>query len=600
MDETIDRNTTGCTLPPEFVLLDAMDFSDIAEQLHFNPVEGRIWLQDRRMALLSVDVLGALRRELVDSLGLEAARRMFTRLGYAAGSGDAELAWKVRSHQSQLDIIAAGAQLHALEGFVQAEPVHIEIDSTRGYCYSEFFWNHGFEDEIHIANYGVGHESACWMGIGYTSGFLSKIMGKRILAREVECRAMGQTKCRVIAKPVESWDDPEEDLHYLGFTPAQQTRVSVPAGIATADSLSPPPPANAQPEPSQAGLIGSSASFTSVLHKVRRVATTRATVLLSGESGVGKSAVAREVHRWSTRVDKPFVELNCAAIPEQLIESELFGVERGAYSGATESRPGRFESANGGTLFLDEIGILSFSAQGKLLRVLQNGEFERLGSTRTIKLDVRVVAATNEDLPQAVKEGRFREDLFYRINVFPIHIPPLRERRDDLPLLIEYFIRRLSALHGRHVPGITPRALQAVLNHKWPGNIREFENVIERGIILADDGESLDLRHLFSVDTTLGNSSLMRLTEMGTLVKSNTLTLGEEPPASGTAAPMPTTLDEWARVAISQQNTQLADVEDALVNAALAEAGGNISKAASLLGLTRAQLDYRVKRNGRV
>jgi two-component system response regulator HydG len=334
-----------------------------------------------------------------------------------------------------------------------------------------------------------------------------------------------------------------------------------------------------------------------VLHKVRRVASTRATVLLSGESGVGKSAVAREVHRWSTRADKPFVEINCAAIPEQLIESELFGVERGAYSGATESRAGRFESANGSTLFLDEIGILSFSAQGKLLRVLQSGEFERLGSTRTIKLDVRVVAATNEDLPQAVKEGRFREDLFYRINVFPIHIPPLRDRRDDLPLLIEYFIRRLSAVHGRHVPGITPRALQAVLNHKWPGNIREFENVIERGIILADDGESLDLRHLFSVDTTLGNSSLMRLTEMGTLAQSDALIHADDlqPPAGAVSAPA--TLDEWARVAIRQQSGQLADVEHALVNAALAEAGGNISKAASLLGLTRAQLDYRVKRN---
>jgi len=596
MDATIDRNGTGCTLPPEFVLLDAMDFSDIAEQLHFNPVEGRIWLQDRRMALLSIDVLGMLRRELVDSLGLEAARRMFTRLGYAAGSSDAELAWKVRKHRSQMDIIAAGAQLHALEGFVQAEPVHIEIDSTLGYCYSEFFWNHGCEDEMQIASHGVGHEPACWMGIGYTSGFLSKIMGKRIIAREVECRAMGQAKCRVIAQPVESWDNPEEDLHYLDLAPTQSTRVSIVAGaVASAAQVS--HPGSTHPEPSMASLIGSSVSFTSVLHMVRRVASTRATVLLSGESGVGKSAVAREVHRWSTRADKPFVEINCAAIPEQLIESELFGVERGAYSGATESRAGRFESANGSTLFLDEIGILSFSAQGKLLRVLQSGEFERLGSTRTIKLDVRVVAATNEDLPQAVKEGRFREDLFYRINVFPIHIPPLRDRRDDLPLLIEYFIRRLSAVHGRHVPGITPRALQAVLNHKWPGNIREFENVIERGIILADDGESLDLRHLFSVDTTLGNSSLMRLTEMGTLAQSDALIHADDlqPPAGAVSAPA--TLDEWARVAIRQQSGQLADVEHALVNAALAEAGGNISKAASLLGLTRAQLDYRVKRN---
>lgn len=599
MNVTPERMQADSTLPPEFVLLDSMDFSDIAEQLHFNPVEGRIWLQDRRMALLPVEVLGAMRREMIDSLGLEGTRRLITRLGYVAGSRDAELAWKVRGHQSQLDIIAAGAQFHALEGFVKAEPVHIEIDNHRGYCYSEFLWNDNCEDEIQIANYGVGHESACWMGIGYTSGFLSKIMGKRILAREVECRAMGQTKCRVIAQPVESWDDPEEDLHYLHVAPAP-ARVMV--GAAGTKEIGPPADCasslTAQSPSTAPILVGSSVSFTAMLHKVRRVASTRATVLLTGESGVGKSAVAREVHAWSKRAEKPFVEVNCAAIPEQLLESELFGVERGAFSGATESRAGRFEAANGGTLFLDEIGILSFSAQGKLLRVLQSGEFERLGSTRTIKLDVRVVAATNENLPQAVKEARFREDLFYRINVFPIHIPPLRERRDDLPLLIEYFTKRLSALHGRHVPGIMPRALQAVLNHKWPGNIREFENVIERGIILADDGESLDLRHLFSVDSNFAHSSLMRLTESGTLVKRDALANPTD--AAHVPAPCvaPASLDDWARGAVRQQNTHLADVEDALVNAALTESNGNVSKAAALLGITRAQLDYRIKRNG--
>ncbi|PVX76961.1 regulatory Fis family protein [Paraburkholderia unamae] len=602
MNTTPERKQAECNLPPEFVLLDSMDFSDIAEQLHFNPVEGRIWLQDRRMALLPVEVLGAMRREMIDSLGLEGTRRLITRLGYTAGSRDAELAWKVRAHRSQLDIIVAGAQLHALEGFVKAEPVHIEIDNHRGYCYSEFFWNDNCEDEIHIANYGVGHESACWMGIGYTSGFLSKIMGKRIIAREVECRAMGQAKCRVIAQPVESWDDPEEDLHYLHVAPPPARAMVGASGLKA--SVAPPeaaPSSAAQPEPAMPMLIGSSVSFTAMLHKVRRVATTRATVLLSGESGVGKSAVAREVHRWSSRADKPFVEVNCAAIPEQLLESELFGVERGAFSGANESRAGRFETANGGTLFLDEIGILSFSAQGKLLRVLQNGEFERLGSTRTIKLDVRVVAATNEDLPKAVTEGRFREDLFYRINVFPIHIPPLRDRRDDLPLLIEYFTKRLSALHGRHVPGIMPRALQAVLNHKWPGNIREFENVIERGIILADDGESLDLRHLFSVDSNFAHSSLMRLTEAGTLEKRDALASAAAEAntgASDSGGTPPASLEDWARAAVRQQGANLGDVEDALVNAALAEANGNVSKAAALLGLTRAQLDYRVKRNG--
>jgi len=606
MNTTYESQTEN-KLPPEFVLLDAMDFSDIAEQLHFNPVEGRIWLRDRRMMLLATEGFAELRRELTNSLGQQAARGLFTRLGYATGSRDAELAWKVRGHQSQLDVIAAGAQLHALQGFVRPEPVHLEIDSTRGYCYSEFLWNDSCEDEIHLTDHGLDHEPACWMGVGYTSGFLSKIMGKRILAREVECRAMGQGKCRVIAQPVESWNDPEEDLHYLSVEPTRATRTAIVSGF---DAAAAAAAAKVEPDGCVAGpiaigtqpsLVGSSVSFTTALHKVQRVASTQATVLLLGESGVGKSAVAREVHRWSKRADKPFVEINCAAIPEQLLESELFGVERGAYSGATESRPGRFEAANGGTLFLDEIGILSFSAQGKLLRVLQSGEFERLGSTRTVKLDVRVVAATNEDLPQALKEGRFREDLFYRINVFPIQIPPLRERRDDLPLLLEYFIKRLSALHGRHVSGITPRALQAVLNYKWPGNIREFENVVERGIIVADDGESLDLRHLFSVDTSLGNSSLMRLTELGHLVKREVLNpADEEEQASKAQHPeQPIALNQWARDAIRQKSANLSEVEDALIGAAMTEVGGNVSKAAALLGLTRAQLDYRVKHRGR-
>ncbi|MEX3967847.1 sigma 54-interacting transcriptional regulator [Paraburkholderia sp. EG286B] len=583
---------------PELKSLDAMDFSDILENLHFNPVEGRIWLRDRRMLLLATESLGVLRRELIEVVGQQAARHLLTRMGYVAGSRDAELAWRMRSHLSQRDIISAGVQLHALEGYVKTEPVHVEVDSTGGYCYSEFFWSDSVEDEIHLANYGQDHEPACWMSVGYTSGFLSKIMGKRILAREVECRAMGQSKCRIIAQPAENWDNAEEDLHYLSAEPNRATRKSV-APQSGAESTSKASDDSSTREPDR--LVGSSVSFTSALHKVHRVASTQATVLLLGESGVGKSAVARETHHWSKRANAPFVEVNCAAIPESLLESELFGVERGAYSGAAESRPGRFESANGGTLFLDEIGILSFSAQGKLLRVLQSGEFERLGSNKTIKLDVRVVAATNENLPQAVKEGRFREDLFYRINVFPIRIPPLRDRRDDLPLLLEHFIKRLSTLHGRHIPGITPRALQAVLNYQWPGNIREFENVIERGIIVANDGESLDLRHLFSVDTSLGNASLMRLTELGHLARQQILNTGDESLCAGPseAVSPPTDLNQWARSAIQQQTARLTEVETALIEAAMAETGGNVAKAATLLGLTRAQLDYRLKYRGR-
>jgi transcriptional regulator with GAF, ATPase, and Fis domain len=215
-------------------------------------------------------------------------------------------------------------------------------------------------------------------------------------------------------------------------------------------------------------------------------------VLLLGESGVGKSLIAREIHRCSRRAEKPFIEVNCAAIPETLVESELFGVERGAYSGAATSRAGRFEVAQGGTLFLDEIATLSMVAQGKLLRVLQNGEMERLGSNRTITVDARVIAATNENLEMAVREGRFREDLFFRLNVFPLNVVPLRERRDDIPLLVDVLLARFCARHGRALTGVSSRAMRSIIRYRWPGNIRELENILERAIILAQDGETLD------------------------------------------------------------------------------------------------------------
>jgi two-component system response regulator HydG len=222
-----------------------------------------------------------------------------------------------------------------------------------------------------------------------------------------------------------------------------------------------------------------------VFEAIALVAPTEATALILGESGTGKELVAQAIHANSPRRAGPLITVNCAALPETLLESELFGHERGAFTGATERRLGRFELAHGGTIFLDEIGDLPPTAQTKLLRVLQSQEFERVGGTNTLKIDVRVIAATNKDLEAAVRAGQFREDLWYRLYVFPLTLPPLRERRDDIPLLTEHFLRRYAERHRRRLRGLTPRALDLLMRYEWPGNVRELEHTIERAVILA-------------------------------------------------------------------------------------------------------------------
>jgi len=233
-------------------------------------------------------------------------------------------------------------------------------------------------------------------------------------------------------------------------------------------------------------IIGRATPFREALSMVEQVAPVKSTVLLTGESGTGKEVFAHAIHRLSPRADGALVKVHCAALAEGLLETELFGHEKGAYTGAISSRKGRFELADGGTIFLDEIGEIPHATQVKLLRVLQEGEFERVGGSQTIKVDVRVVAATNADLQRAVAEGRFREDLFYRLNVITIRIPPLRERREDIPLLVQHFIEKYIKLTGkRRLKGITPDALDLLQGRDWPGNVRELENVIERAVVLA-------------------------------------------------------------------------------------------------------------------
>jgi formate hydrogenlyase transcriptional activator len=239
-------------------------------------------------------------------------------------------------------------------------------------------------------------------------------------------------------------------------------------------------------------IVGRSPALQQVLHQVMIVAPTDSTVLLHGETGTGKELIARAIHNLSTRRARPYVRMNCAAIPSGLLESELFGHEKGAFTGALMQRKGRFEMADGGSLFLDEIGDISLELQPKILRAIQEQEFERLGSSKTIQVNVRLIAATHRDLRAMIQDETFREDLFYRFNVFPIEIPPLRERREDIPLLVNYFVSKLSGRMGRQIKSISTRAMEMLTNCPWKGNIRELANFIERAVILSR-GEELDV-----------------------------------------------------------------------------------------------------------
>jgi transcriptional regulator with GAF, ATPase, and Fis domain len=339
-------------------------------------------------------------------------------------------------------------------------------------------------------------------------------------------------------------------------------------------------------------MVGISPAFRAARHMLDRVAPTEATVLFTGESGVGKELFSRALHAASRRAAKPFVAVNCAAIPETLIEAELFGVERGAYTGANTSRPGRFERASGGTLFLDEVASMNAVAQSKLLRALQEGEVERVGGTRLIKVDVRVVAATNVDLRERMRAGLFRDDLFFRLNVFPINLPPLRERRDDIPLFMEHFLTLYSEKHRRRITGFTRRAVEALLRSSYPGNVRELQNLIERGVIFADEGGAIDVVHIFRQGETLRTGGF-------SLGQDGALRSSDDHRASGEhrAAPQPEAPEPSLAARMLDCGLPLRTLEDRICSEALARANGNVAQAARLLGLTRAQLDYRLMKN---
>ncbi len=324
-------------------------------------------------------------------------------------------------------------------------------------------------------------------------------------------------------------------------------------------------------------VIGKSPSFASILEQIEQMAGTDCTALVIGETGTGKELIARAIHEQSPRQQKPLIKVNCAAIPKDLFESEFFGHEKGAFTGATARRLGRFELANGGTLFLDEMGELPLDIQAKLLRVLQEQEFERVGGHTTLKVDVRIIAATNRNLVTQVAQQRFREDLYYRLNVFPITIPPLRERQEDIPLLIQHFIKKYANKYGKTVAGAKESTLQQLQNHTWPGNIRELENIIERGVIVSK-GQWLELGEWF---TALPSAS----TNLSQQFSPHPIT----PPSAKNSSSPPgafQTLEE-------RERAHIVEVLESVNWRVSGESG-----AAQLLGLNRTTLEARMKKLG--
>jgi two-component system nitrogen regulation response regulator NtrX len=313
-------------------------------------------------------------------------------------------------------------------------------------------------------------------------------------------------------------------------------------------------------------LIGTTSALKQIMEQVRRAAPTNATVLILGESGVGKELIARAIHRNSLRARERFVQVNCAAIPEELIESELFGHERGAFTGATEKQIGKFELADKGTIFLDEVADMSAKTQAKVLRVLQEGEVERLGSSKTIKVDVRVIAATNKDLEEEIAEGRFREDLYFRLSVIPVSVPPLRERLDDIPTLVQHFVAQFSRENNRRPARFSPGAMDALKQARWRGNIRELRNVIERLLIMHE-------------------SDVIEGEDVRAVVRPDNRPLNSQPAATAASAVKPAETERPATLREFKESSERAFLVEKL-----REFGWNISKTAEVIDTPRSNL----------
>jgi DNA-binding NtrC family response regulator len=523
---------------------------DLKELLQYDPQGGILRFANERVLLLDAVALGLLRRELIETLGQTGARAMLTRFGYAHGWRTADNLRTGFPWDSDEDWRTAGGRLHTLQGLVRVEaPGDQAKHGTKPV--GDSIWHDSYEAEQHLLHFGRADDPVCWTLTGFASGYLSRAHDGKIYCIEERCRGRGDAVCRVVGRTVEDWGD--VIVPHLPFYQSPCLEAALSHVTSELKRVERKLRVRRQ-EPSE--LVLGSPVFERVLDVARRVAQVDSTVLVTGESGVGKERMARFIHNESARAGGPFVAINCGAVPENLLESELFGHVRGSFTGATQDRVGLFAAANGGTLLLDEIGEVPPAMQVKLLRVLQERQVRRVGENRSRPVDVRVLAATNRDLVEEIRAARFRQDLYYRLRVVEITIPPLRERREDILPLARSFLTATSAKTGRRITGFSPDAAHQLLRYAWPGNVRELENAVERAVVLARRSR-IDVEDL--------------------------------PPEVGLAGPA---------VAVSGDVRPLADVERDYIRSVLRAVGGNRAQAAAKLGIGAATLYRKLKQYG--
>jgi two-component system response regulator HydG len=472
---------------------------DLRELLSFDPKGGVIRFGGERVLLFDAVALGILRKELIDILGVVAARGILTRIGYAHGWRTAESLRSEFPWESDQEWRTAGGRLHMLRGFVVVEPVPPPA-ARRPEPFVHNIWRDSYEAEQHRLHVGSSEEPVCWTLTGFASGYLSFANGRDVYCIEDRCQGKGDPTCSLVGRFKDDWG-PEIEPHLSFYDKACID--SALKGVTTAlreteRQLRARRHELARIAPGaedRSGLVVRSEAMQRVLDLALRVAKVESTALITGESGVGKERVARLVHDASARSARPFVGVNCGAVTETLLESELFGHARGAFTGADRERPGLFESANGGTLFLDEIGEITPGMQVKLLRALQEKEVRRVGENRSRPIDVRIVAATNRNLADDVAAGKFRQDLFYRLRVIELRVPPLRERPEDVLPLARFFLAETARRMERKITGFTPRAADQLVRHDWPGNVREVQNAVEHAVALCA-GNRVDVEDL--------------------------------------------------------------------------------------------------------
>lgn len=472
---------------------------DLRELLSFSPAGGIIQFMGKRALLFDAVALGLLRKELIDTLGKAAARSILTRFGYAHGRRTAEA--MRQEFPSLLEDSATGPRLHTLLGLVDVVG-NKRTDGTGRAPLVESDWHNSYEAEQHLLHLGRSDEPVCWTLTGFASGYVSAWAGKEVYFIETHCCAKGDAVCHVQGRFKEKWGpELDEHLQYYQMESADKRLAELTDKLRSVENRLKARKRQLScldgegNEEECACITARSPAMRKAIDMARRIAKVESTVVISGESGAGKERIAQLIHEGSARMGRPFIAVNCGAVTETLLESELFGYVRGAFTGAAKDTMGLFEAANGGTLFLDEIGEISPGMQVKLLRALQEREIRRVGENKPRPVDIRVVAATNRNLADEVSAGRFRQDLYYRLRVIELRIPPLRERREDILPLARIFLDESAKRSKRTISGFDAQAADQLLRYDWPGNVRELQNTLEYAVALSN-GERIQVDDL--------------------------------------------------------------------------------------------------------